>query len=226
MRIRMPSDYKNPIGFTFWNIVNQLVIRFYFRSVGIQGLSNLPAEPFILIANHSSRWDGPLVQFLLNRRANFMVSPNEIKGLQRPAVLSVGAFPANPRLDLVNYCRGQLSKGEPVVIFPEGNVFYDGELHPFKKGTARIALSAAEGGLECPIVPVFIAYDFSGNGRPTARITIGEQIAAREFSANAEDKDAVKSLTDRLRHSVEAIRSRSSKVLSLEAKERSLDAAV
>jgi hypothetical protein len=53
----------------------------------------------------------------------------------------------------------QFKKGEPFVIFPEGNVFYDGHTHPFKKGIARIAFAAHQNNIEVPIVPVGITYE-------------------------------------------------------------------
>ena len=170
-------DGKSRIGYAFWNTVNRLVVRFHFQSIQITGASKIPKDrPFILVANHSSRWDGPVVQYLLNRRANYMVSPNEIKGIQKPAVLSVGAFPANPRLDLVGYSIGQLQREEPVVVFPEGNVFYDGKLRRFKGGTAKIVLNAKRIGVDVEVIPVVIKYSFGRTNQ--VKIHVGDSIKA------------------------------------------------
>ena len=59
-----------------------------------------------------------------------MVSPNELTGLQGFLLSRVGAFPAHPRLDFVSHVLNQFKKGEPFVIFPEGNVWRNG--HTFR----------------------------------------------------------------------------------------------
>lgn len=202
----MPKDGKTGIGYFFWNLIDRVIVDFYFNRIDIVGSENLPAEgPFILVSNHSSRWDGPLVQHILNRPANYMVSPNEMRGLQGAAVMSVGAFPANPRLDLINFANRQLKRGEPVVIFPEGNVFCDGVLHTFKKGVARIALAAARGGLDVPVVPIFIRYSYDEG--PCVKVVIGKAIGVRQYAERDElnRRDTIVDLAERLFHEVQEL---------------------
>ncbi len=203
MKTGMPRDYKNPIGYWFWNLINRLVVRAFFREFEITGLENMPSQgPFLLVANHSSRWDGLVIQYLLNTRANYMVSPNEIKGMQKPAVLSVGAFPANPRLDLVTYCEQQFRKGEPVVIFPEGNVFNDGQLHKFKRGAAKVALHASGKGVGAPVIPVVISYQFEGTKKVKLQVERPIDPDTYKTLHESDEKQAVALLTDRLFHDV------------------------
>lgn len=176
-----PKDGKTKVGYAFWNFVNELIVVHQFKKFEVVGAENIPAEgAFLLIANHSKRWDGPVVQYLLNRRANYMVSPNEMRGLQGAAVMSVGAFPANPRLDPVGYAVKQLRANEPVVVFPEGNVFYDGEVHPFKPGVAKIVMNAASAGHPVPVIPMYISYG-GGKVPSTVKLTIGTPIALDAF---------------------------------------------
>lgn len=192
-------DGKSFYGYPLWNTINRFVINTHFNAANILGMEHLPAgEPFILISNHTSRFDGLVVQYLLNRRANYMVSPNEMKGLQRAAVMSVGAFPANPRLDLVGYSTKQLLSGEPVVVFPEGNVFYDGETHRFKTGTAKIALEALENGMDLSVVPLGIQY-LKG---PRFVASIGEPLRVGDLVEPGEKRESIKRLTDAFHGSV------------------------
>ena len=193
-------DGKSIYGYPFWNTINRVVVNLHFNSAMVRGAENLPSSssPFLFISNHTSRFDGLVVQYLLNRRANYMVSPNEMKGIQRPAVLSVGAFPANPRLDLVGYATRQLLSGEPVVIFPEGNIFYDGETRRFKTGTAKIALEAFERGLDLTVVPLGIHYCQG----PSFVACIGESLKVGELLTGEGKREQIISLTDRFRQSV------------------------
>lgn len=193
------KDAKDPITFFFLAFLTKLVIALFFRKLNVRGRENLPAGPFICIANHSSRWDGPVLGCLINRPANFMVSPNELTGLQGLLLHKVGAFPAHPKLDFVGHVLKQFGKGEPFVIFPEGNVFYDGHTHNFKKGVARVAFSAWQAGFDVPIVPVGIRYE---NG--VACYNFGHPVSGVEYKQLFEENQALamKSLTASLEREV------------------------
>lgn len=207
-KLTLPRDGKTLLGYFFWNLINKIIIAFHFRGkIVVEGAANIPKSgPFVVIANHSSRWDGPLVQHILNRRANYMVSPNEMKGLQGAAVMSVGAFPAHPRLNPVGYAIQQLHRGEPVVVFPEGNVFYDGVVHPFKTGVAKIVLHSQKNEFDAPIIPVYVEYA-EQNKSYSATVKIGSPIHADELPENIGNvKEAQRAISERLFDEVVALR--------------------
>jgi len=167
-------DRKSGITYFVLNLINTISVGDHFARLEIQGLDRLPDGPYILIANHSSRWDGPIVQQVIQRPANYMVSPTELKGLQGLLLRAIGAFPADPRADLLPFMRKQVSRKEPIVIFPEGDVYRDGSTHQFKKGAARIALLCASENLDVPVVPMAISYSRT---RPEiVRVLIGDSI--------------------------------------------------
>jgi 1-acyl-sn-glycerol-3-phosphate acyltransferase len=143
----------------FFYLVNKIVTHFKYKNFKVIGGEHIPASgSFLLIANHTSRWDGCVLMETMRRSANWMVSPNELKGFQGICLRSVGAFPADRRFELLNYVAQRIAKGEPVVIFPEGNIFKDGTTHPFKSGAARVILTAKEKGLDLPVVSIAIHY--------------------------------------------------------------------
>lgn len=182
-------DKKDPITFFLLSLITKIVLALFFRRIQVKGLENIPRTgPFICVANHSSRFDGPTLGRIINRPANFMVSPNELKGLQGALLRKVGSFPSNPRLDFVSFVLFRFRKGEPFVLFPEGNVFYDGYTHKFKKGVAKVAFAALLQGMNVPIVPVAIGYNFQGQWQ--ARLNVGEPISARDYLAlHEKDKE-------------------------------------
>jgi 1-acyl-sn-glycerol-3-phosphate acyltransferase len=151
-------DYKNPIAVTFFYLLNKIVCAIHYKRFSIKGAENVPKSgPYLLIANHTSRWDGlVLMETIGGRPANWMVSPNELKGWQGNVLRSVGSFPAYKSIELINFVGRQIKKGQPIVIFPEGNIFRDGTTHPFKTGAARILLVAHEMGINMPVIPVVI----------------------------------------------------------------------
>jgi 1-acyl-sn-glycerol-3-phosphate acyltransferase len=154
------DDRKNKLTFAALNWLNHRVTRTRFRHVHVLGENNFPKSgAFLLIANHTSRWDGLVIGRLLNRPANYMVTPNELKGFQGMMLRAGGSFPADRRLNLMSFVRRQFAKGEPVVIFPEGDIYRDGSTHPFKRGAAKIVLDCLKYGIDLPIVSVAIRYE-------------------------------------------------------------------
>src|SRR5271170_1903336 len=154
------DDRKNKLTFAALNWLNRTATGTRFRYVHVLGEHNLPRNAaFLLIANHTSRWDGLVIGRLLNRPANYMVTPNELKGFQGMVMRAGGSFPADRRLNLMAFVRRQIEKGEPVVIFPEGNIYRDGSTHPFKRGAAKIVLDCLKYGIDLPIVSVAIRYE-------------------------------------------------------------------
>jgi len=146
-----------------------LVIPGYFGKIDISGQENLPKNgPVILAPTHRARWDALLVpyatgRYVTGRHLRFMVSANEMKGIQGWFVRRLGGFPVNtkqPAIASLRFGVEALHDGEMMVIFPEGGIFRDNKLHPLKPGLARLALQAelSKPGLGAQIVPIFIDY--------------------------------------------------------------------
>lgn len=196
------ADRKNIFVFAFWNLVNIVVTSIKFKKFEIIGQENVPKNgPFLLVSNHCSRWDGLIVYRTLGRPSNFMVSPNELRGFQGTVLTSMGSFPADPRYDLVGHSLEMFKRNQGIVVFPEGNTFYDGATHTFRTGAAKIALAASKEGLDVPLLPAAIYYSPDGK---TARICIGEAISLDEYLHTEETTLAtiLRSLSDRMHREV------------------------
>ncbi len=201
-------DKKNWLGAIFMWIINEIVLRFKFRRIEVYGRENVPTtDPFILVSNHSSRFDGLMVLRALKRKANYMVSPAELKGYQGLTLPWVGAFPADPRHDLIGFVENGFRKGEGLVVFPEGTVFYDGVLHPFKLGAARIALAAQRDGIAVKVIPASIVYEWENPG--VAKIAFGQPVDLSSYSQRYESDppSVTKNLTESLFREVSALKS-------------------
>jgi len=201
-------DRKNWLGAAFLDIINEIVLRFKFSRIEVYGKENIPSSgPFILVSNHSSRFDGLMVLRALRRKANYMVSPAELKGYQGLTLPWVGAFPANPRQDLIGFAEAGFLKGEGLVVFPEGTVFYDGVLHPFKLGAARIALAAQRDGIPVQVIPSSIMYEWDAPA--VARIIFGTPVdlSVYEERYKAEPSSVMRNLSDSLYRKVSQLRS-------------------
>lgn len=144
------------------------VIPLYFR-VQISGQEHLPQDGAVILApTHRSRWDALLIpyaagRFATGRDIRFMVTSDEVKGVQGWFIRHLGGFPVNPRQPAIaslRYGLEVLQNREMLVIFPEGGIFRDKALHPLKPGLARLALQAASSqpDLNIQVVPIHLDY--------------------------------------------------------------------
>ncbi|MGB3209061.1 MAG: 1-acyl-sn-glycerol-3-phosphate acyltransferase [Crinalium sp.] len=184
------------------------LLPFYFSQIQIIGQENLPKEGAVILApTHRARWDAFVVPYatgpyVTGRDLRFMVSANEMKGLQGWFVRRLGGFPVDPEQPGIGSFRHGvelLLNKEMLVIFPEGNIFRDHQVHPLKRGLARIALQveSMEPGLEIKIVPISINYSHPfPKWRGTVKVNIGSPLEVADYSKESPKKGARKLTAD------------------------------
>ncbi|AXY67555.1 1-acyl-sn-glycerol-3-phosphate acyltransferase [Thermosynechococcus sichuanensis E542] len=151
-----------------YRLVGDIVLQRYFRSLEVQGQDQVPKSgPVILAPTHRSRWDALIIPYVTGRRVSgrdlyYMVSHDEMLGLQGWVIGQCGGFPVNTQAPSVSALRTGvelLRQGQALVVFPEGNIFRDRQIHPLKPGLARLALQAAQRCEEAiQIVPILLDY--------------------------------------------------------------------
>jgi 1-acyl-sn-glycerol-3-phosphate acyltransferase len=127
-----------------------------------------PEKPAIFVSNHTSYADPAVVPLVIKRVARYMpaVGVMHFAGgmgahvISRPmAAIPVQILPGQggPAQEAAI---AALTKGDTIVIFPEGWAYQDGAPGPFKRGAARIALGATKQlGQPIPLIPIFIKYN-------------------------------------------------------------------
>lgn len=180
----------------------RVVLPFYFGEIRVTGQENLPLDgPVILAPTHRSRWDALLVGYAAGRWATqrdlrFMVTANEVSGIQGWFIRRLGGFPVDPlqpAIASLRYGVEILQNREMLVIFPEGGIFKDGVVHPLKPGLARLALQAEAltPGLGVKIVPLTLHY---GNPnvpwRCGATIRIGAPLTVADYAQSTPKENA------------------------------------
>lgn len=123
----------------------------------VEGRSKLPwTGPAVLVANHASIID-ILVLFALFRPFKWV---SKVSNFRLPFIgwnMTLNDYVPVVRgnkdsiLKMMQDCRRHLSRGSPVLIFPEGTRTRDGNLLAFKDGAFRLA---AEVG--CPLIPIAV----------------------------------------------------------------------
>ena len=141
-------------------------LRFFFRSVQVLGSENLPLSgPLLLAPTHRARWDALLLPHAAGRRVTgrdcrFMVTVDEMRGLQGWFLHRLGCFPVSqgrPSLASLRYTVDLLAAGEQLVVFPEGRIVREEIPLRLHQGLARLAMLAAGQGVAVPGVPGGIA---------------------------------------------------------------------
>jgi 1-acyl-sn-glycerol-3-phosphate acyltransferase len=145
----------------------------------VEGKENVPRKgPLIIVANHMTYVDPPLLGASVPRRITFMAKQE----LFRPSLVGIvvrayGAFPiSRDKLDrkALRYAFGLLNKGQVLGMFPEGKRSFPYHLQEMQPGTAFIA---ARSGV--PIIPVGISGSEQVKGlgfiirRPRITVRIG-----------------------------------------------------
>ncbi len=194
----------------------RIVLPLYFGKIAISGQENLPTTgPVILAPTHRSRWDAVVMpgvtgRTVTGRDLTFMVSANEASGLQGWFVRRLGGFPVNtdrPSIRTLRHGVEVLLQQEMLVIFPEGNIFRDGSVHPLKPGLARLAVSAqtTHPGLGVQVVPIGIKYS---QGYPQwgcdVCIRIGSPLKVADYNLGSV-KQSAKQLTIDLENALKAL---------------------
>jgi 1-acyl-sn-glycerol-3-phosphate acyltransferase len=209
-------------------VTQDLVLPAYFRRIAVLGRQHLPLQgPVLLAPSHKARWDALLLPHAAGRRVSgrdcrFMVTLDEMRGLQGWLLHRLGCFPVNqvrPSLLSLRYALDLLAAGEQLVVFPEGQIRrhhpHHGDGLRLHQGLARLALMAASKGVRVPVLPVGIAYQHPWpRPRDGAALSFGEPLwigAATE----GEGRAAALAFTHRLAQAMAAEEIRAAQALAL-----------
>ena len=207
-----PNEEEAESGFSPWLtpltyfLFCKIILPFYFK-LEINGRENLPQEGAIILApTHRSRWDALILGhaaglFVTGRKLRYMALEEQTKGLQGWFVRRLGGFPVDrdrPGISSIRHSVKLLQNKEMLVLFPEGHIFQDNDIHPIKSGVARIALQAAskERGVNLTIVPISIRYEHPAPPpwRCGVRVNIGSPLEIDNYRGESVKK-ASKTLT-------------------------------
>lgn len=189
----------------------------FFGEIAVIGQQHIPTSgPVLLAPTHRSRWDSLLVANIVkqttDRYLRFMVTADECCGLQGWLIKRLGGFPINVRQPAIASLRHGvelLQQQQMLVIFPEGDIFRDQQVHPLKPGLARLALKAEQTALTrlgVKIVPISLSYD---QAYPTwgsrVQIKIGKPLSVAQYRSCRPLKCQAQQLTADLQTALAAL---------------------
>lgn len=196
-----------------------VVLPFYFEQIEVIGRENLPhTGPVILAPTHRSRWDAMMVPYaagqdVTGRELRFMVTVDEVRGLQGWLIRRLGGFPINtrhPEIASLRHGIEILQQQQTLVIFPEGGNLRENRLCSLNKlhpGLARLALKAEASQLNLGIKIVPIAADYSNPvvpWRSSVKLKVGQPLQVANYNLES-PKAAAKQLTHDLQTALQAL---------------------
>ncbi|MDX2213472.1 MAG: lysophospholipid acyltransferase family protein [Oculatellaceae cyanobacterium bins.114] len=135
-----------------WLVIAPM-LQVYFRGRS-HGLEHIPHNgPLIVVANHASDFDPPLLSVCMRRPVSYMAKEElfRVPGL-RQAIRLYGAYPVkrgSPDRSAIRAALAQLEAGWAVGIFLSGTRTPDGRIPSAKLGAAMVAAKA-----QVPLLPV------------------------------------------------------------------------
>lgn len=160
----MPTSkrYDNVLYFKLTQMLARIMVWATFIRYTVTGREHLPTYPMlpaIIISNHISALDIPLIETLIGSYPHVWMSKAEYKKipllgflLQRMHILVHRQDAIQGRKALVNMLN--LVKNHPrhAILFPEGTRHQDGNIHAFHPGFAVLAQK-----LKQPVIPIVIS---------------------------------------------------------------------
>jgi 1-acyl-sn-glycerol-3-phosphate acyltransferase len=160
-----------------------------------EGLHNIPRHgPVLVVSNHQSNFDPPLVGMACSRRMNYLARSSLFRfGPFGWLIRSVDAIPIEREgigLGGIKEAMKRLKAGEMVVIFPEGTRTRDGQIAPFRPGFATLAVRTRAAILPAAIEGAFDAWPRSQvlPRRGNVRVRYGEPILPEQFTGRSEEE--------------------------------------
>ena len=147
-----------------------------FADITVSGAENVPPEgPLIVVANHQSNIDPPLLAPLVPRRLRFLAKDTLFKNPVSSWFLhSWGAYPLNREamdVSAMRWALAHLRGGGALVMFPEGTRYPRG-MGPAQVGAAQFAFRTG-----APVLPIGITGTEAFKSvfrvfKPSARMTV------------------------------------------------------
>lgn len=203
------SRYTSPVQAGARFVAQRLVMKpFIWRlaTVTVLGRERLQdlSGAFVVVSNHASHLDAPLIIGALPRRLARYVAANAAADYffdvwwRKPlTALFFNAFPVD-RTGLrgrSSVATALLDQGVPLLIFPEGGRSPSGEMGAFKPGAAALCLSR---GVPCLPVAIVGAAEamprgksWPERGRPPVYVTFGEPLRAAPDESVLEFSDRI-----------------------------------
>ena len=184
-------------------------MRFGVRAAGIQvrvfGLEHVPSQPSIIMSNHVSNLDPPVLLPAIPGMTSVMLKQSLMRIPLLGTAMRMGKFVPVSRGHSREEARRSvavaaeaLRSGMHITIFPEGTRSVDGKLLPFRKGAFFLAMETG-----APIVPVVLHGTARMLPRDSVKIRPGRAVVQFLAPIRSEEYPSREALMNAVREAME-----------------------
>ncbi|RPD48076.1 1-acyl-sn-glycerol-3-phosphate acyltransferase [Paracnuella aquatica] len=178
---------------------SRLMLRIYCRRLVINKPEYLNLKgPVLFAANHPNSFlDGIILTTLMQGKLYSLARGDAFKGkwnslLRRLRLLPVyrpseGVENLAHNYTTFSECRNVFEQGSMVLIFSEGKCVNEWHLRPLRKGTARLAISAWDAGIDVTVIPLGFNYSSFKRFGKSVHLLFGEPLQRSAITAHAQE---------------------------------------
>ena len=193
-------------------IIARLALPIYCRDIAINKKEHLKQEGLlILAANHPNSFlDAIILCTLFDGTIYSLARGDAFKNKWFAKILTMfKMFPVyrvsegveNLEENYITFdlCKKLFKKKGIVLIFSEGRCVNEWHLRPLKKGTARLAISSWEEGIDVKILPVAINYSSFSRFGKNIKLSFGDMITKEDINYEDSHGNAIRQFNETLK---------------------------
>jgi 1-acyl-sn-glycerol-3-phosphate acyltransferase len=198
--------------YSFVKIIARLALPIYCRDIEINKKEILKYKgPLILAANHPNSFlDAIILCTLFNGTIYSLARGDAFKNKLFAKILylfkmfpvyrvSEGVENMEENYITFDLCKNIFKQKGIVLIFSEGRCINEWHLRPLKKGTARLAISSWEDGIDVKILPVAINYSSFKKFGKNIKLSFGEMITKEDIDFKDSHGNAIRQFNETLK---------------------------
>jgi 1-acyl-sn-glycerol-3-phosphate acyltransferase len=198
--------------YSFVKIIARLALPLYCRNIAINRKELLKHKgPLLLAVNHPNSFlDAVILCTLFDGTVYSLARGDAFKNKAVAKLLSLfkmfpvyrvseGVENMDENYKTFDLCKNIFRQNGIVLIFSEGRCINEWHLRPLKKGTARLAISSWEDGIDVKILPVGINYSSFKKFGKNIKLFFGDTITKKDIEYKDTHGNAIKQFNETLR---------------------------
>lgn len=198
--------------YSFVKIIARLAIPIYCRKIVCEKKDILKSNdgPILLASNHPNSFlDAIILCTLFNKPLYSLARGDAFKNKIAAGFLtnfhmfpvyrvSEGVENMEENYKTFDLCKDIFMRNGNVLIFSEGRCINEWHLRPLKKGTARLAISSWQSGINLKVLPVAINYSSFNKFGKNIFLSFGTPINKEDINYNDTHGNAIRQFNDTL----------------------------
>lgn len=214
--LKYPIFIKKRLLYNCVKIIARLALPIYCRNITINNKELLKQKgPLLLAVNHPNSFlDAIILCTLFDGTVYSLARGDAFKNKTAAKILTLfkmfpvyrvseGVENMEENYKTFDLCKDVFKRNGIVLIFSEGRCINEWHLRPLKKGTARLAISSWQDGIDLKVLPVAINYSSFKKFGKNIRLCFGKIISKEDINYGDTHGNAIRQFNDVLKLELE-----------------------